>query len=141
MFAFRSSLRGRSARLLTSPPAIAAWRVALLLLIVAVSYLALTPTPPARLDTGWDKLNHALAFSALSIAGYFAFPGSRGRWLAIVCGLVALGGMIEVLQLFVPGRNSEWGDLLADSVGILAGSAMASWTLGALGLRSAPSVG
>jgi VanZ family protein len=36
-------------------------------------------------------------------------------------GLLAFGAAIEVVQAFVPGRSCEWEDLLADSVGIVAG--------------------
>jgi len=34
--------------------------------------------------------------------------------------------LIEVLQLFVPGRSSEWGDLLADGIGIVFGMGLAA---------------
>ena len=33
--------------------------------------------------------------------------------------------LIEVLQLYVPGRSSEWGDLLADAIGVGAGAVIA----------------
>jgi len=40
--------------------------------------------------------------------------------------LFAYGGLIEVLQQFVPGRACEWADLFADSVGIVLGAGMAA---------------
>jgi VanZ family protein len=49
---------------------------------------------------------------------------------------VAFGGLIEVLQLFVPGRSSEWGDLLADSVGIAGGAVIAAYVLRAVSALS-----
>jgi VanZ family protein len=39
--------------------------------------------------------------------------------------LLAYGGLIEVLQLFVPNRDGEWGDWLADAVGIGIGALLA----------------
>jgi len=39
--------------------------------------------------------------------------------------LLAYGGAIEVIQLFVPGRSCEWGDLLADAIGISLGVLLA----------------
>lgn len=96
------------------------WRAAFAVLLIAVAYLALSPSPPHAIDTGWDKLNHALAFCALAISCCFSGPRSA-RWLALTAvGMLAFGGAIEIVQLQVPGRNSEWADLLADGVGISA---------------------
>lgn len=102
------------------------WRLLLLLLVAAVSYLALTPRPPIDLTTGWDKFDHVTAFSALALAGCLGFPESRRQWLLVMCALLGFGALIEVLQYFVPGRSCEWGDLIADSVGMGVGSLMAS---------------
>ncbi len=106
-----------------------AWRVLLLLLIVAVGYLALTPAPPPTMDTGWDKLNHALAFTALAFAGCQGVPATRVGRTLLLAALLSLGGAIEIFQLFVPGRSSEWGDLFADSIGIACGTLMATGVL------------
>jgi len=110
----------------TGIAAVRTWRGFLLLLIVAVSYLALTPQPPAGVDLGWDKLNHLAAFMALALAAWLGFPASRSTRLVVLCALLAFGGLIEVLQSFVPGRSSEWGDLLADAVGIASGAIVAA---------------
>jgi VanZ family protein len=105
------------------------WRALLLLLVVAVSYLALTPQPPASITLGWDKLNHMAAFTALAFLAYLSFPASRLTLLILPLGLLAFGGLIEVLQLFVPSRSCEWGDLFADSIGIACGAFIASSAL------------
>ena len=105
------------------------WRVILLLLIVAVGYLALAPAPPPTMDTGWDKLNHALAFTALAFAGCLGFPVARGGRILLLAALLCLGGAIEILQLFVPGRSGEWSDLFADSIGIACGTLIATGLL------------
>jgi len=101
------------------------WRMLLAVLVVVISYLAVIPAPPREIDTGWDKLNHVMAFTALALAGRFGFPGSLRRWAALVLALIAFGGLIEVVQYFIPGRDSEWADLLADTVGIVAGVLLA----------------
>ncbi|WP_296532711.1 VanZ family protein [Rhodoferax sp.] len=103
-----------------------AWQVILSLLIVAVIYLALAPAPPSTMDTGWDKLNHALAFTALAFAGYLGFPAALAGRTLLLAALFGLGGAIEILQLFVPGRSGEWSDLFADSIGIACGAIIAS---------------
>ena len=101
------------------------WQLLLTVLIAVVCYLALAPAPPHALDLGWDKLNHAAAFAALTVSGCFGFPGSRRTVLVVLIGLLGFGGLIEILQAFVPGRDCDWHDLLADAVGIAAGATLA----------------
>ena len=104
-----------------SPAAMWRWRWLLAVLALLVSWLALSPAPPDGLDTGWDKLNHAGAFAALAVVAVFAFPRSRRSLWLLPAGLLCFGGAIEIAQSFTPTRNAEWGDLLADAVGIAAG--------------------
>jgi len=102
-----------------------AWHMLLALLIVLVSWLALTPRPPPEIDFGWDKLNHILAFTALGFSACMGCAGERRACLRWSAALLAFGGLIEVLQLFVPGRSCEWGDLLGDALGIACGAFLA----------------
>jgi VanZ family protein len=102
-----------------------AWKVLLAVLIVLVSWLALTPRPPPEIDFGWDKLNHILAFTALGFSACLGCTGERRACLRWAAALLAFGGLIEILQLFVPGRSSEWGDLLGDALGIACGGLLA----------------
>jgi VanZ family protein len=112
------------------------WQLLLCVLLVAVCFLALTPAPPKTIDLGWDKLNHTGAFAALTLSGCFAFPDSRRAMLVLLFSLLALGGLIEILQSYVPGREGDWYDLLADALGMAVGTALA---LSALRLtRQAP---
>ncbi len=102
------------------------WRVLVLLLIAAISFLALSPHPPTGLSTGWDKSNHALAFGSLGFCGFWCVATQRERWVELPLALLVFGGVIELLQLHVPGRSGEWPDLLADSVGIALGLLIAT---------------
>ena len=97
---------------------------AFVILLMVISWLALSPHPPRDLSTGWDKSNHALAFAALMLAGRLCWL--RRPW-ALWLALLAYGGLIELLQTQVPGRDGEWPDLLADAVGLSLG-----WALDAL---------
>jgi VanZ family protein len=106
-----------------------AWRIPLTLLIVVVSWLALTPKPPPEIDFGWDKLNHILAFTALGFSACLGCAGERRACLRWSVALLAFGGLIEILQLFVPGRSCEWGDLLGDALGIACGALLANAVL------------
>ncbi len=112
-----------------SPASAQVWSLLLVLLIAIVGYLALTPRPPEGVDLGWDKLNHLLAFATLAVCACLSAPdcGARHRWLLV--GLLGFGGLIEVVQLFVPGRSAEWSDLLADAIGVAAGAVVAAVVL------------
>lgn len=118
----------------TRPASSRTWRALLVLLLVVVSYLALTPASLEGSESGLDKVGHLVAFTALAFSGYLGLPASRGTRAALLCGLFAYGGLIEILQLFVPGRSSELGDLLADGLGIAFGAGLAALVL-RFGLR------
>lgn len=104
----------------------------LLRLLPAVAWLAimfwlsLTSSPPQISGVlGWDKLLHAGAYGLLCLLiAQFLFY-ALGWACSAACryaGVIALcyGGLLEVLQLLADtGRTAEWGDLLADAVGIL----------------------
>lgn len=125
MPSFTSTPRQLLARLINGAPAVKLWRLAALVLAVAILYLALSPAPPEAIDTGWDKLNHGLAFASLTVAGYFGWAGNRPRLIWLWSALLAFGGGIEIGQLFVPSRSAEWNDWLADAVGIAIGTLIA----------------
>lgn len=97
-------------------------RIAFWACAVAVLVLSLAPVTTPMPSTGWDKTNHLLAFSTLALLGRGAYPG---RMVAVLGGLLAYGGLIEVLQSFTPDRSAEWADLLADGVGLLVGEMLA----------------
>lgn len=92
------------------------WRALLAALALAIAWLAFVPDPPETVGTGWDKLNHVLAFAALTTSAGQAFVRMPLR--RIVLGLLAYGLFIELVQTQIPGRSGEWPDLLADGVGI-----------------------
>ena len=47
------------------------------------------------------------------------------RYLSAVAVVLPLAAVIELLQLQVPNRSAEWGDLGADAMGIGVGSLLA----------------
>ncbi len=72
-----------------------------------------------------DKLQHLAAFAALTLAAWWAYPGTRWKAMA---GLFLFGVFIEVVQSGIPGRSAEWGDLVADGVGIALGALIARFS-------------
>lgn len=103
-----------------------AWRLLLLTLLGSISYLALLPAPPTSVDTGWDKLNHLLAFGTLALSACFCARASLAQVMRSALALLAYGGLIELLQTLMPPRQGEWADLLADALGIALGLLAAS---------------
>ena len=95
------------------------WTFSLFALVVLI--VALMPAPPRLLSTGWDKSNHLLAYCVLMWLGCKAFAP---RIEICALGLLAHGGLIEILQFFTPNRSTEWMDWAADSMGILVGWAL-----------------
>ena len=92
------------------------WRTGFVLALAVVSWFALAPQqtlPPVHL---WDKLSHAMAFAGLMLLAKCGWKVMRP--LAITAGLLGYGLLIEVLQLWVPGRQFSWLDLVADAAGI-----------------------
>ena len=100
------------------------WCFAFWTCMLVVMVLAFMPPVPHMPTTGWDKSNHLLAFVVLALVGRLAYPAST---VALMLGLLIYGGLIESLQSFTPDRFAEWGDWLADGLGLLLG-----WGLGSL---------
>ncbi len=85
--------------------------------VVAVSVVSVTPRDylPSGFDV-WDKLQHVFIYAMLSGLGGQAYL-ARKNLVHLFLGLVALGGVLEVIQLFVPNREAEFGDAIANAVG------------------------
>jgi hypothetical protein len=79
-----------------------------------------------------DKLDHMMAYGALSGCCYRAFQSVPRPWMAKYCGSLAVlaatvfGLFCEWCQLFVPGRMADGMDVMANSVGAIFGFAALS---------------
>jgi VanZ family protein len=99
------------------------------LLAAAVAFATLGP-PQFRphSDLGQDG-EHALAFVLVGVAFGLAYAQNRLLVSAIV---VIFAGLIEVLQLFAPGRHARFEDFVVDALAACAGLAFAAgidWTM------------
>lgn len=88
--------------------------------LALVTLLALIPsTSIPKAIQFWDKAQHALAYSVLSVMGCFAFPQ---RLRLVFFGLITHGAIIEVMQgALTRTRFGEPLDVLADGLGVLVG--------------------
>ncbi|MEA2987433.1 MAG: hypothetical protein QOG83_144 [Alphaproteobacteria bacterium] len=98
-------------------------RVAGWFLVAAVVVLTLAP-PGLRPGTGVEHhLEHLLAFALVGLMFGLGYPDRR--LAVIVLGLTMIA-VLEVLQLWVPGRHARVSDFLMNSVGVLLGVAVAT---------------
>jgi VanZ family protein len=97
-------------------------RFAFAIALVVVMALALMPPRVPLPVTDWDKANHAIAFTILALLGLASFPQRKA---ALLAGLLAYGGAIELLQGLTDYRTAEWLDWGADGAGLLLGSMLA----------------
>lgn len=89
-------------------------------IITVVSVLPGETVPQVGL---WDKLQHAISYAAIAALGGAGFGAARAR-LFIALGLITLGAVLEVAQIYVPGRSGEFGDGVANAIGVVAGLAV-----------------
>ena len=94
--------------------------------LVVVAWGELTPAPPQLVGDlfGWDKAEHFTAYFGLCLLASLGW-GLRRSLVWILLGVVLLGGALEILQTMV-GRDGEWLDELANSLGALAGLGVAA---------------
>lgn len=112
------------------------WRVASLALLISVLAAALMPTAWLWPDRGrilhWfvdgDKWLHGTTFVMLAI--WFAGQYRPTSYWRIGIGLFFFGILIEACQWLVTYRSTELFDIVADSIGIGIGLAVAMAGLG-----------
>ena len=98
---------------------IAAFRVALVVTVIVICFLAFTDRSFPALEHSSDKLRHAAAFVTLALLVDFSFPASRFGTAKILL-LLGYGVGIEAVQYFLPHREASAWDVLADGLGIAA---------------------
>jgi len=83
---------------------------------------------PEVTDHVWDKLLHIIEYGGLAILVARALAGEGLAWLSasVVAAMLTVGyaASDEYHQGFVPGRNSDLRDWVADSVGAVVGAAV-----------------
>lgn len=92
-------------------------------LAAAVAFATLGPPgyrPHSNLGQDGE---HALAFVLLGLAFGVAYTGNR--WLTAVLA-VGLTGVLELLQLWMPGRHARLEDFVVDALAACIGLAVAA---------------
>ncbi|MCC5992073.1 MAG: VanZ family protein [Rhodobacteraceae bacterium] len=106
-----------------NPPPIAPHKrraavIAAILLLVLVTGLLLMPVPDHGLKTPKhiDKLVHFIVFFCVAFP---AFLGKIRLWPLTMIALIIYGGVIELIQPQF-GRDADWIDFVANSLGVVA---------------------
>jgi VanZ family protein len=93
------------------------------LLAAAVSFATLGPPgyrPHSNLGQDGE---HALAFVLIGLAFGMAYPAHRRLATPVA---IAMIGVLEILQLWAPGRHARLEDFTVDAVAACAGFAIAT---------------
>jgi VanZ family protein len=113
-----------------------AWRAWLLAAVWAALIIALSSIPAKAMPESslwdFDKLAHAGVYAVLGALVLRAWWLTRLRAPGIVAVAFAMAGgfgvVDELYQRTTPGRHSSIGDVIADCIGALVGSALA-WVI------------
>lgn len=82
------------------------------------------------LPLGADKVAHFTEYLVLALLFYRGLRGERwGKvppvWLVVVIACLAIGTLDEFHQQFIPGRDANIWDWMADAAGIVSGTLIA----------------
>ena len=103
-----------------SPPALKLVKIWYLLgglMLLAVGTVSLMPVPDVGVN---DKLSHLVTYFFLG--GWFSLLATNRVSLGwTIIGLIAYGILLELLQGMTAYRYAEWGDVLANASGTMAG--------------------
>lgn len=96
-----------------------------LIFLAYAGIVALTSLRPGG-DTSIDPLDkvvHLLVYYIFAVFGYRALRDKR--YYPYLClGIIAYGGLLELGQSYIPGRDMSGYDLLANTLGVLLGAAV-----------------
>jgi VanZ family protein len=101
------------------------WWVMLGAMMVVVILLgSLLPHVPTTGALDNDKVNHLIGY--LGLTAWFTALVQRSRYWVVIAALLVFGAGVEVAQATMNlGRSGDWRDMIANSVGIAAGLAIA----------------
>jgi VanZ family protein len=93
----------------------AVWAFACALFALALFILGSTSYAVGVVVSPWDKAVHGAAFAVLTLLLFRTLGASR--WAIAAALAVCIGIADELHQAFLPGRNADAMDLMADAAG------------------------
>ena len=107
--------------------------------ILAICVLSLLPEDELPDVSLSDKIGHFIAYGMIVTLGLIGYRGLAAA-TAVIVGAIALGGLLEIGQLFVPGRSADLLDFVANCIGVVAGVLLARLILTIWGRLAAPTL-
>lgn len=92
----------------------------LIVSIIIILIVTLTPANGKMLGSYLDKVGHFLIFFFFGINCCFKFQKNEKLTEVLFWGII-FGLITEVIQQFIPGRNMDVYDGIADTLGIIFG--------------------
>ncbi len=105
------------------PPSEKLARILGWLAVVTIIVLSLLPGNDRPHTGAPGYVEHIAAYSITASLLTFGYTG-RLVWAIVVVGLSALSGLMEILQMFVPGRHSGFDDFAVSSFGAVIGTVL-----------------
>ncbi|MFL5238681.1 MAG: VanZ family protein [Rhizomicrobium sp.] len=102
---------------------ISALRLVAWLLAAAVTFVTLGPQDVRPHPIFGQHADHALAFLLVGTVFGLAYP--QRRWTASVVAVASIG-LLEIMQLWVPGRHARFGDFMVDALSACVGFALSA---------------
>lgn len=100
-------------------------KLCLAILIIALFVGGSQPYAGSLFTPPWDKVVHIIFYGGMLVLARLAYPQTSLWKLAI--GVLVIGALDEVHQMFVPGRRPGWDDFGADIVGIALAMGAIKW--------------
>ena len=100
------------------------WVIAGWLILAAIIWLSIMPSPPDPGFEDGDKLGHVLAYGLLTF-WFCQLHAARRIQLAFAAGFIALGIGLEFVQGALGYRSHDEYDMVSNAVGVIAGWAVA----------------
>lgn len=87
--------------------------------VLMITYFSLTPIKHEVSESMWDKASHFIAYFILFVVAKKVHTKFNNLTCAIICCIYAFG--IECIQYFIPYRDFEVLDMIANSLGVFLG--------------------
>lgn len=94
--------------------------ITLLVYAVFIACVSLMPVGGGGVGQ-WDKAAHLAMYGLFALLGYWAVRQPRPFFFLCI-GIVAYGGLMEILQSLTPGRMMSAYDCLANMLGVALGA-------------------
>ncbi|HVO76620.1 MAG TPA: VanZ family protein [Candidatus Bathyarchaeia archaeon] len=110
-------------------------------LVFAVSSIPRLSDQPFSLPRSADKVAHFAEYAILAFLFYRGEGGGKWRmgvpaWLLVIAVALAIGGVDEYHQRYIPGRDSDIHDWTADAAGVITGTLIGVWRFWAIARRA-----